>query len=365
MKTLEKNNSFSTKPNWFQQRISNIKQINDGIEWAISPDLTLWKKIGINLDYFLETKLHGIQLIDYLQYGFYWKSKPERRKFVCRGEARKILRECNDDALFHVFDRKAEFNEMFSAYLGREWLDVTSCSFDEFQHFIQRHHKVFVKPEEGSYGIGAGILVDDGELQYEALYQDYQASQVLMEEVVEQNHEMAAFNDTSVNTLRVVTFLKADGSVKITAAVLRLGRKGYTVDNFHFHGIAALIDIETGIVKTTGIDRDFVRYVTHPDSGKPIVGFQIPNWEKIVETVKKAAHVVPGIHYTGWDIAIGADGQVIVIEGNKSADHDVTQVTDQIGKWPIYQELLAELGGGKTDLKEAGRMRLSQCNHSW
>lgn len=329
--------------NWFQQRMSNIKLINDGIERAISPDLTLWQKISINFDYLLETKLHGIQLIDYLQYGFYWKSKPERRKFVCLGEARRILRESNDETLFHIFDRKAEFNNKFSAYLGREWIDVTACSFEEFRDFIQRHHRVFVKPEEGSYGIGAGILVDDGTLQYEELYRDYQKSRVLMEEVVNQCHEMAEFNDTSVNTLRVVTFLRTDGSVKITAAALRLGRKGYAVDNFHFHGIAALIDVETGIVKTTGIDRDFARYVVHPDSGKPIVGFKIPSWEKIVETVTEAAHVVPEIRYTGWDIAIGADGHVIVIEGNKSADHDVTQITDQVGKWPIYQELLAEL----------------------
>ena len=55
------------------------------------------------------------------------------------------------------------------------------------------------------------------------------------------------------------------------------------------------------------------------------------------------AHVVPAIRYVGWDITVGKNGEVIIIEGNKSADHDVTQVADQIGKWPQYKEIIKEL----------------------
>ncbi|MPN60516.1 hypothetical protein SDC9_208244 [bioreactor metagenome] len=38
-----------------------------------------------------------------------------------------------------------------------------------------------------------------------------------------------------------------------------------------------------------------------------------------------------------------------MIEGNKSADHDVTQVADQVGKWPQYKEIINQLKGKKNE----------------
>lgn len=42
--------------------------------------------------------------------------------------------------------------------------------------------------------------------------------------------------------------------------------------------------------------------------------------------------------YSSWK-----NGEVIMIEGNKSADHDVTQVADQVGKWSKYKPIIEEL----------------------
>lgn len=177
----------------------------------------------------------------------------------------------------------------------------------------------------------------------EAVYKRLISEKAIVEEVVSQHNEIADFNGSSVNTLRIVTMLCADDTVKIMAAVIRLGRAGQIVDNFHNYGIVALIDSETGVIKTTGVDRDFKRYVVHPDSGKVIPGFKIPSWNNIVSAIKKAAHYIPTVRYVGWDIAVGKNGEVIMIEGNKSADHDVTQVADQIGKWSKYKPIIEEL----------------------
>ena len=43
--------------------------------------------------------------------------------------------------------------------------------------------------------------------------------------------------------------------MKIMTADLRLGRKGKVADNFHHNGIASLIDVDTGIIYTMGIDK--------------------------------------------------------------------------------------------------------------
>ena len=116
-----------------------------------------------------------------------------------------------------------------------------------------------------------------------------------------------------MNTIRVVTLICADDSVRIMAAVLRLSRKGKFADNFHHDGIASLIDVETGIVNTTGVDRKWNRYTIHPDSRKPIVGFQIPRWFEVVDMVKKAARVHPEVRYVGWDVTIKSSGEIVLI----------------------------------------------------
>lgn len=295
------------------------------------------------IDYFIEHFMHGVTLIEYNQYRFYWKSKPERRKFVCFPEFEKIIEVSNNKDYYKYFDNKPLFNKTFDQFMGRQWLDMTDARESEFQKLMESNSVLFVKPVNGMCGRGAYILHKDEIKDMAQIFQKLKQEEAIVEEVVRQHHEMDEFNDTSVNTLRVVTMLKPDNQVQIMAALVRLGRKGEVVDNFHNYGIAALIDIETGIIKTTGVDRNFRRYVLHPDSKKTIPGFQIPSWEKIVVAVTEAAYVIPEVRYVGWDLAIGRNGEVIMIEGNKSADHDVTQVTDQEGKWPLYECIVKEL----------------------
>lgn len=57
------------------------------------------------------------------------------------------------------------------------------------------------------------------------------------------------------------------------------------------------------------------RYVVHPDTKKPTVGFSIPQWEMAVDLSLKLSPVVPGSVYIGWDLALTDKGWVMV-EGN-------------------------------------------------
>lgn len=323
--------------------IKKLFRIRNTLVNATGAELSGIRQWILLLDYFIEHFIHGVTLIEYNQYRFYWKSHPERRKFVCLPEFEKIIKISNNKDYYKYFDNKPLFNRTFNQFIGRKWIDMTVAVEQDFQNLMETNSALFVKPINGMCGRGAYILWKDGIKDLTQTFQRLKKEEAIVEEVVCQHQEMDAFNDTSVNTLRVVTMLKPDNQVQIMAALVRLGRKGEVVDNFHNYGIAALIDIETGIIKTTGVDRDFKRYVLHPDSKKPIPGFQIPSWEKIVDAVTQAASIIPEVRYVGWDLAIGKNGEVIMIEGNKSADHDVTQVTDQEGKWPLYESIVKEL----------------------
>lgn len=323
--------------------VKKIKRFNEAIDNYINENMSIARKIILFVDFFYEYRFHGVYLQDYIQYEFYKKKAVERRNYIVFGRLLEIMHICNNPEHRYIFDEKPEFNKRFCQYIGRDWLNMKEAGREDFKKFLEGKSHIFVKDPAGMFGKGVDIIFVNKAGNVDAIYEKLKSRKVLCEEVLVQCSELAAFNESSANTMRIVTLICADGTVKIMAGVLRIGRKGKFADNFHHNGIAALIDVETGIVKTTGVDRDFRRYVIHPDSGKPIVGFQVPEWEKIIDTVKKAALVVPDMRYIGWDVAVNEKHEIVLIEGNPGADPDVTQIPDQIGKWNEFEPILREI----------------------
>lgn len=327
------NNSFKNR----------LERFNDGVNQYIGTDISRLKRSALFVDFMYEYLFHGAYLQDYMQYQFYKKKASERKNFIVFGKLLEIMRICNNPSSRPLFDQKPLFNTTFKEYLGREWLSAESASEEDFLKFIGNKSQIFTKDPSGMFGQGVGLVDINEHTDKRALFQELKKCNALCEEVLVQCDETASFNASSANTMRVVTLVCADGSVKVMAAVMRIGRAGKIADNFHHDGIAALIDVDTGIIKTTGVDRNFKRYVVHPDSGVAIVGFQIPEWKAIIDTVKKAAMVVPDMRYIGWDVAVNKEHGVVLIEGNPGADPDVTQIPDQVGKWPLYLPYLKEI----------------------
>lgn len=128
---------------------------------------------------------------------------------------------------------------------------------------------------------------------------------------------MAAFNLSSVNTVRCFSFNTKKGII-VPFCFLRTGRKGSFVDNAGSGGIFAALDSKSGIVIAEGIDELGSRYTNHPDSGVKYVGFQIPEWDDAISLCKSAAKEITKNKYIGWDLAHTENGWKIV-EGNTNA----------------------------------------------
>src|SRR5699024_7616699 len=296
----------------------------------IQPKLKWHVKCFVFIDFIISIPLYGLGINDYLQYEFYKKRYFDRRDFLVHRKRMKIVKTFNIEKDRELFDNKEKFNEIFSDYLGRVWLYTKSSDYDTFVNFAKSVGKFIVKPTKGSHGKGIRIVEFDNIQNLEEMYEELLQEDSLLEEFIIQHENLASFNKTSVNSLRVVTLLCPDGIVRVMTANLRMGNGVRYADNFHHNGIASLLDTDTGVVISTGIDRDFRRYVYHPYSNKQIVGFQVPFWDKVVDTVTNAAMLMPTVGYIGWDVAIGHDGRIIIIEGNAAADPDVSQMPDQI-----------------------------------
>ena len=156
-----------------------------------------------------------------------------------------------------------------------------------------------------------------------------------------QHEVISALCPTSVNTIRVATLL-GDKKEGIVYAYIRIGN-GKVMDNVDCGGMAAPIDLETGVISGVGANKSGEVYEIHPMTGKRIPGTQIPYWNEVKAMCLKAMHVVPQVRFVAWDVAITPTGPVF-IEGNSFPSHAIPQFAahfpDGIGILPRFEEFI-------------------------
>ena len=172
----------------------------------------------------------------------------------------------------------------------------------------------------GNYGNGACVVDasswQDTEKEVQGLLEK-NPDGFVAEELIVQCKEMADLNPSSINTVRITTARKLDGTLHIIKRpFIRIGQGGRCVDNGGNGGIIAAIDYETGIIKEA-IDEAMNRYIVHPDTGKTILGYQIPRWEEARQLVAQLSDVFTEMRYCGWDLALTDQGWVMVEANSK------------------------------------------------
>jgi Sugar-transfer associated ATP-grasp len=135
----------------------------------------------------------------------------------------------------------------------------------------------------------------------------------LIEEYLEQHPAFAQFNETSVNTLRILVYARPGDGARALGGYLRIGRRGAMVDNHVAGGIVAGVDVQTGVLGPA-FDGTAARqvYPAHPDSGRPIEGVRLPYWEESLRLTEAAMNAFPHLRFAGFDIAVAPTGPVII-----------------------------------------------------
>ena len=326
-------------------KIATDKFKNRYLQVSINGDKSDSKMLQMFVEWQYLFKPRGFYYQEYFDYKLYDKSPEESEKFISAEYRIEIAEVTRDREYIKYFMRKTFFNEKFNQYVKRDYLDVKESTLEEFRAFVTKHPKFFGKPRAGTGGYGAGIW--EVKEDVEALFDECKDLKLIIEEIVKQHEEIAKFNADTLNTARIYTLLKSDDEAIVTLASIRMGRKGNSVDNFHSGGVGALVDIETGIVLTEGIDLNGSRWSKHPDSLLEIKGFQLPLWNEAICAVKEAAKLMPEIRHIGWDIAFTAAGEIEFMEGNTKSNFHIPQAADQIGKKYLYEKHINDLRSEK------------------
>lgn len=134
----------------------------------------------------------------------------------------------------------------------------------------------------------------------------------VIEEMMEQHPALAAFNPSSVNTMRLWVIDHGQGP-RTRLAYLRIGRAEALVDNHTSGGILAPIDMTTArLGPATDGTAAHRLFSTHPDNGASIEGVTLPLFEDAKLLAERCLAVFPHINFAGIDVAMTPDGPVIV-----------------------------------------------------
>jgi len=228
--------------------------------------------------------------------------------------------------------------ERYKNYLNRDYALIGKTDFYSFSNFVKKHHSFIKKNIFSSKGQGVEKVVVDNDANLHNLFNSLvNKRKVLLEEIIVQHKIMALFNESSVNTIRVIS-LKLKNEVVIPWAILRTGRKNEVVDNAGHGGIVAGINIITGIVETDGIDEQGIVYFRHPDSKKAFKGTIIPFFNQLIDICLEIHNKEKELGYLSFDMALNENGYWCVVEVNDVGQLILPQMAYQRGiKKEIYR----------------------------
>lgn len=142
---------------------------------------------------------------------------------------------------------------------------------------------------------------------------DEMGANFIVQAAVKQHPLLAQMNPTSLNTIRVVTFF-FEGEVHVLSSILRVGAPNARVDNVGAGGFACPIRPD-GQLNDSAVNRK-AKWVTKNAAGIRFADVKIPEYDKVLEAVKKAHTRLAHFKLIGWDMSVDVDGDPVLIEYN-------------------------------------------------
>ena len=137
---------------------------------------------------------------------------------------------------------------------------------------------------------------------------------VVFQECIEQHELFDKLNPSSVNTIRVITYIVND-KICCAPVVMRIGRFGSKVDNAHAGGMFIGIDND-GLLEKEAYTEYGEKYDKHPDTGIVFEGYKIPFIANIIKNAKKLHLSYQEMQFVSWDFTVDINENINLIEVN-------------------------------------------------
>lgn len=302
---------------------------NSGLALAKGEGIGIIRQLGRQIAL---ANLCNLPPADFYGKALYRASRPER--FIHDLELQALLRELYAGLDWNALDHKYHFFQHCRKH-GLPTPEVLASVADGEIDWcsdaasIPQETSIVFKPDNASGGSGFerwDWVMEDQWARYGtrlnavALLERAQmlsaSSPLLVQVCLETHADISGFGPCGLPTMRIVTYRPVEGPAALLTAELRMPVGDLQVDNVGAGGITSAIDIDTGILKGHAQGGRYNGSVdAHPDSGDPIRGVPIPDWEAVVESVCEGHRTFSEYAFVGWDVACTPEGPSLV-EGN-------------------------------------------------
>ncbi len=285
-------------------------------------------------------------------YNFRYITGKDKKTFVSQKEYRKTVSNSLDKSWVRNYNSKYECYLMFKEYFKRDVIKVESFDdYNIFKEFVSRHKKYIIKVIDGSLGANVSVVnVNENDSVKNLFFYALKYGGCIIEEFVNQDSAFAAFNESSVNTIRLTTVCN-DGKVEYLFSLARFGRDNEIVDNGGQGGIISMVDPVTGEVISDGYTEDLVKFTEHPNSHLVIKGFCVPRWNELLQMAEKLAVMAKGVTVIGWDFALTDKGWVVIEANTQPSIFPIQMLMAQTFNHGIRKEYELLLGEYKNTQK--------------
>lgn len=181
---------------------------------------------------------------------------------------------------------------------------------------VSEYSDIVIKPTvDSSSGKNVDIFEKGSDLKPDC--RKYGRDFIVQEKIV-QHPAFAAFNFSSVNTIRIITYI-SEGEIYHVPICFRTGRAGSHVDNIHSGGIVVGVK-DNGELLSEGYELRYgnnkKKYEAHPDSGVMFKGCVLPGIPEIIAAAEKMHGYMPHVGIVSWDFTVNTDNEIVLIETN-------------------------------------------------
>ena len=237
---------------------------------------------------------------------------------------------------------------LFKSMSGRFCLDdFTPISRAEALRLCATEGRWVIKPTLNSFQ-GHDVRIFSGPLSLtdaEKLITHYESIDFIVQSAVVQHPVMSSFNDSSINTLRIVTLIFRE-EAHVLSTILRAGSPGSIVDNLGAGGFQFDVRPDGSVSPISYSSRKGRSIHTDHSTEPSYQPRSIPNYAGICEKAMAMAKRIPHLRLIAWDFAVDTEGEPVLLEFNTQAPGQ-NQETSGPSFGNMTEDVLAEVYGNR------------------
>lgn len=259
---------------------------------------------------------YNISILEFYQFDFINKTHEEKLNWAGTGSMYEFQLKANPLSERQILDDKRLFYKYYKKFIPNTLYQIEDLNDFIIEDLLNHHQKLVFKEASGK--CGAGVAIKNTEKLSKNNFIAYMKENQfdIVETYINQHEAINQLSPSAVNTIRIFTKIDKNNNYHVLGCRMRIS-VDCEVDNLAAGNLAAPIDETTGIINGPGIYSDITKSpeTNHPITGTKLPGFQIPNWDKIMEMVKEASLLHPQNKSIGWDVVLTPEGPGL-IEGN-------------------------------------------------